>query len=92
MPNYVTSQVTFPMDVIDTSKLREQAMLVSKLFEADSPDLCSRAIAAAMQGCTESALGILFILKDNKDQLAIDRVMNNVSLYDRNIFKIALAA
>ena len=93
MLHYVVSQVSLATERVDTEKLREQAVLASKIFKADSPEyLYRQAIVAAMQGCRESALGMLFVLQDNKEQGTIKRILDNVSSFDRDIFKKVLAA
>ena len=92
MAYYVVSQVSIFPERIDMEKLREQAALASELFKKDSPkSLCRQAVVAAMQGCRESALGMLLVLKDNKDDGTIKEILNNVSSYDRGIFEKALA-
>lgn len=92
MPNYSVAQVSPSMDP-SLGKLIEQATLASKLFEGcDVEQLYGQGIVLTMQGCSASALGVLFVLKGEKRQDAVNRLLANVNPFDRNVFKKALAA
>ena len=93
MLHYVVSHGSLPTERIDKEKLCEQAIVASKLFRANTPEyLYRQAIIASMQRCRESVLGMLFVLRDNKQDSTIKKILDNVSSYDRSILKEALAA
>ena len=93
MPYNVTPQSSTIAEKMDGEKLREQAVLASKLFVDYSPQyLYSQAIVATMQGCRASALGMLFVLRTHQDYGTVKRVLDNVSKSDRDVLEKAIAA
>ena len=93
MPNYSVAPVSSPMD-FSLEKLIAQATLASKQFEGNSPEwLYRRGIAMSMQGCQASALGMLFLLRNDEGQQGtVRKFLTHVSSSNQRIFEKALAA